>query len=593
VNILYRATIQMLLVTIVSSVSAERPEPRQTAAEVDKLIRAAEQMRLMQKVDDATFLRRISLDLIGRPATAGEITRFGLTPSPGKRTAIVEQLLASNEYGENWARYWRDVILMRATNVRSAIVRESFEEWMAESLNKNQAWDNIVEELLTATGSVTENGATALLFAHEGTAEEIAAEASRLFLGIQIQCANCHDHPWDRWKRDEFHEFAAFFPRVTVRRDRNADSQRAYVVGSKDTPERRRFGVSDFLLTRIDKNHDQVISKQEAKRSPVSRVFNNDRIMERIDKDGDGKLTIEELKTAQPANNNRPGQGSAEHLMPNLENPASEGTRMDPVFFLNDRKIKSGTTDLKRRTSAAGFISSRRNEWFAKAIVNRMWAELTGTAFFAPVDDIGPDREADHEAALDILCAGFISNRYDLKWLLQTIIATDIYQRAINTDVDGFTRMEPTRLRSDQLYAVLCQSLGVEELKLKVTDRRRFGRSNPGRAAISATFGFDPSISRDEVASSIPQALFLMNSPEINQLISGRRNDSPIGRITNTFGYDVDAVSELYLAVLGREPEEGELKVCLDFLKDSSNSVEAMEDLFWALLNSSEFQRKR
>ena len=588
-SILYRATIYALLVTVGSSISAEPPQPSQTAAEVNELILAAEQMPLMQKVDEATFLRRVSLDVIGRPATAGEITRFGLTPSPTKRTEVVERLLASNEYGANWARYWRDVILMRATNVRSAIVRESFEEWMAESLNKNQAWDNLVEELLTATGSVTENGATALLFAHEGTAEEIAAEASRLFLGIQIQCANCHDHPWDRWKRDEFHEFAAFFPRVTVRRDGN----RAWVVGSKDSSERRRFGVSDFLLTRIDKNHDQVISKQEAKRSPVSRVFNNERIMERIDKDGDGKLTIEELKTAQPANNNRPGQGNAEHLMPNLENPASEGTRMDPVFFLNDRKIKSGTTDIERRTSAAGFISSRRNEWFAKAIVNRMWAELTGTAFFAPVDDIGPDREANHEAALDVLCAGFISNRYDLKWLLQAIIATDIYQRGVNTDVDGFTRMEPTRLRSDQLYAVLCQALGVEELNLRVTDRRRYGRSNPGRAAIAATFGFDPSMRRDEVASSIPQALFLMNSPEINQLISGRRNDSPIGRITNRFDNDVDAVSELYLAVLGREPEEGELKVCLEFLKDSDNSVEAMEDLFWALLNSSEFQRKR
>ena len=592
-SILYRAIIPALLVTITSGMAAEPPQPNQTAAEVDKLILAAEQTPLLQQVDDATFLRRVSLDLIGRPATPGEITRFGLTPSPIKRTAAVEQLLASNEYGENWARYWRDAILMRATNDRSAIVRQSFEEWMAESLNKNQAWDNIVEDLLTATGSVTENGATALLFAHEGAAEEIAAEASRLFMGIQIQCANCHDHPWDRWKRDEFHEFVAFFPRVTVRRDRNADKFRAFIVGSKDTSERRRFGVSDFLLTRIDKNRDQIISKQEAQRSPVSRVFTNDRIMERIDKDGDGKLTIEELKTAQPANNNRPGQGSAEHLMPNLENPASEGTRMDPVFFLNDRKIKSGTTDVKRRTSAAGFISSRRNEWFAKAIVNRMWAELTGTAFYAPVDDIGPDREADHEAALDILCEGFTSNRYDLKWLLQTIIATDIYQRGINTDVDGFTRMEPTRLRSDQLYAVLCQSLGVDELDLTITDRRRYGRSNPGRGAIAATFGFDPSVPRDEVASSIPQALFLMNSPEIDRLISGRSNDSPIGRITSKFDNDDDAVSELYLAVLGREPEEGELKVCREFLKDSDSSTEAMEDLFWALLNSSEFQTKR
>jgi len=593
VSILYRTIIPALLVT--SAIAAEPSPPSQTAAEVDQIILAAEDVSHLNQVDDATFLRRISLDLIGRPATPGEITRFGLTPSPTKRTEAVEQLLASDEYGENWARYWRDAILLRATNDRSAIVRESFGEWMAESLNKNHGWDNIVEDLLTATGSVSENGATALLFAHEGAAEEVAAEASRLFMGIQIQCANCHDHPWDRWKRDEFHQFVAFFPRVTVRRDRKADKFRTFIVGSKDRAERRRFGISDFLLARIDKNRDQIISKQEAQKSPVSRLFANDRLMERIDSNGDGKLTIEELKAAQPVNNNRPGQGSAEHLMPNLESLASEGTRMDPVFFLNDRKIKPGTTDIKRRTSAAGFITSRRNEWFAKAIVNRMWCELTGTAFYAPVDDIGPDREANHEAALEILCKGFISNHYDLKWLLRTITATDIYQRGINTDADaeGFIRMEPTRLRSDQLYAVLCQSLGVDALDLIVPDRRRFGRSNPGRGAIAATFGFDPSVPRDELASSIPQALFLMNSPKINQLISGRRSDSPIGRITNAFDNDDDAVSELYLAVLGREPEEGELNVCRDFLNNSDNTTEAMEDLFWALLNSSEFQTKR
>ena len=592
VRILYLAIIPGLLFTSAAGDESTGSIAR-TAEEVDELILAEEPSQTRELIDDATFLRRVSLDLVGKPATPGEITRFGLDPSSNKRQAAVARLLSSSEYGENWARYWRDAILLRSTNVRSMIVRQPFEEWMADNLNSNRPWDHIVEDLLTATGSVNDNGATALLFAHEGEPEEVAAEASRLFMGIQVQCANCHDHPWDRWKREEFHELVAFFPRVRVTRDRTTDDRTAYVVASMDREQRRRPGVSQFLLTRIDRNRDEVISKQEAQKSPLRRLFSNDRIMERVDKNGDGKLTLEEIKTAQPAGNNRPGQGSAEHFMPDLENPAAEGTRIDPVFFLNDRKIKAGSQDIDRRSAAADFITSRGNKWFANAIVNRMWAELTGTAFYIPVDDIGPDREASHATALEALCKGFVASRYDLKWLLTTIVSTNVYQRNLNTEVDGFARMEPARLRSDQLYAVLCQSLGVEGIQLPVQGRRRYAQGDPGRGAIEATFGFDPSTSRDEVTGSIPQALFLMNSAQINQLISARNSDSPIARIRRSVDSDEDAVGELYLTVLGRNPTEGELRVCGDFLGEASDPSEAMEDLFWALLNSSEFRMKR
>ncbi len=593
VNNLYRVLILTLI--FASAVGAE-PASRivPTAIEVDRLILADEQAVSLPQIDDATFLRRISLDLIGRPATPGEITRFGLDPSADKRSVAVDRLLDSDEYGENWARYWRDAILLRSTNVRSGIVRESFEAWMADSLNENRPWDDIVADLLTSTGTVTEEGSTALFFAHEGQAEEVAAEASRLFMGIQIQCANCHDHPWDRWKRDEFHEFVAFFPRVSVRRDRSTDDRRAYIVQSMNQDERRRRGVSDFLLTRIDRNRDQVITKQEAGKSPLRRLFGNEDIMGIVDSNGDGRLTFEEIKTARPPQNNRPGRGSTEHFMPNLENPASEGTQVDPVFFLNDRTIKPGSDDMERRTAVSRFITSRGNEWFARAIVNRMWAELTGTTFYTPVDDIGPDREASHEAALDTLCQGFVKSRYDLKWLLRAIVATDIYQRDMQTDVEGFARMEPARLRSDQLYDLLCQSLGVSGMdNLPVQDRRRYRGEGRGRGALAETFGFDPSTSRDEIVGSIPQVLFLMNSPRINELISGRGSNSPIGRITRVVADDDDAVSELYLTVLGREPQDGELQVCRDYLSETSDTTEAMEDIFWALLNSSEYLTKR
>ncbi len=584
----------IVVIVAIPAWAAPPPSPDSVARRVEALILEAEQAQQPTPVDDATFLRRVSLDIIGRPATPGEITRFGLTPNPDKRKQLTDSLLAAEEYGRNWARYWRDAILLRATNVRSSLVREPFEEWMAGQLNENRSWDKIVTELLTATGKVREQGETALFFAHEGVPEEIAAEASRLFNGIQVQCANCHDHPWDRWKRDEFHELVAFFPRVSVRRDRQSENRFDYVVESVDRERRRLSGISQFLLTRIDRNRDRVISELEAERSPLRRLFANDRIREQVDKDGDGKLTIDEIKTAQPPGNNRPGQGSTEHMMPDLDNPASEGKRVDPVFFLNDRKIRAGSEDMKRRSAAARFITSRGNEWFAKAIVNRMWSELTGTAFFSPVDDIGPDREPVHEAALEELCDGFVASGHDLKWLAKTIVSTRIYQRDISTESEGFTFMEPSRLRADQLYDVLCQALGVSEILLPRTPGRpMYGRNNRGRGGIAEIFGFDPSTPRDDIVGSIPQALFMMNSPVLNRLIDGDARDSRISRLRQSLSDDEDIVRELYLVVLGRDATDEEVRICQDHISDGASRTESMEDIMWALLNSTEFQTKR
>ena len=101
--------------------------------------------------------------------------------------------------------------------MRAPIVNQSFVSWMTESLKANDGWDDIARAMITASGDVRENGDTAIIFVQEGSPEDIAGEVSRIFLGIQMQCANCHDHPWDRWKRDEFHELAAFFPRISLR----------------------------------------------------------------------------------------------------------------------------------------------------------------------------------------------------------------------------------------------------------------------------------------------------------------------------------------------------------------------------------------
>lgn len=583
-----------LVQTVQSMAVAAPPSSKDVAAAVDRSLFGDAIDSTVPLSDDPTFLRRIMLDVIGRPATPGEITSFGLNPADDRRTEVVQSLLASEEYGNNWSRYWRDAIFRRATNMRAGIVRPAFGDWMSAELNAGHGWDEIATDLLTASGPVNDNGASALIFAHEGVAEEVAAEASRLFLGIQIQCANCHDHPWDSWKRDQFHQFTAFFPRVSVQRDRNSDNMFDYEITSVNANRSQRPAASQFLLTRADRNRDQVISEDEARGTPLARVFAGQG-KDFIDKNGDGKLSIEEIMTAQPPE--RPGQGSIEHFMPDLMDPGSEGTRIDPAFFLKSKKIATGLSDVERRSLAADMITSKDNPWFSRAIINRVWYEMTGTAFYQPIDDIGPDRECTHEEALDLLCQGFVANRYDLKWLISTIAATRMYQRAPNNAAEGFARCEPIRLRSDQLYASLCQTLGVTSLPLRPGEGRRspyeMQRLDAGREEFARVFGFDPSTPRDELTGSIPEALFMMNSQLLTRVIAGQDESSVITRISTSVLAEEDIVRELYLTALGREPSDGELKISLEHLEGGGNLRSGLEDLLWVLLNSPEFFSRR
>ena len=196
---------------------AASPTSLKTAATVDELLRAEVFSTakspgvLAPPVDDQTFLRRASLDLIGRRPTPKELTSFADDKDPDKRNQMVARLMDDLSYGRNWGRYWRDVILYRRTDQRVRVTAKELGDFVMRKLNSNAPWDQVAREFITATGNVRENGNTALIMAQSGEPEETVAEISRIFMGIQIQCAQCHDHPYDRWTRRQFHELAAFF----------------------------------------------------------------------------------------------------------------------------------------------------------------------------------------------------------------------------------------------------------------------------------------------------------------------------------------------------------------------------------------------
>ena len=413
--------------------SAAAADPKQTAGRVDALLAqehfgaTGHATRSASDADRSTTKHfcaaRRSTSSAALPAPE-EVIRFALDPSPGKRAAAVERLLADKQFGQNWARYWRDVIFYRRKDERALLAAPAFNVWLADALNQNVHWDQIAKAIITATGDVRENGATALIMAQTADPNDTAAEVSRIFLGIQIQCAQCHNHPTDHWKREQFHQFAAFFPRIGIRPDRGGDKK-------------------SFDVVSINRPHQKRVAR-------ISRT----------------KSTLE-------------------WYMPDLNHPKEQGTLMQPIFFATGQQLSPGMSDLERREKLALWMTASGDRWFAKAFVNRLWSELVGHGFYEPVDDMGPDRQPVAPQAFEALTSDFMASHYDVKWLMRTITATAAYQRESQSrhdaDQPALAASCPQRLRADQLFNVLCDALDIDEAALGPGGRRGArGQENGG-----------------------------------------------------------------------------------------------------------------
>lgn len=549
----------LTVTALAATTQAADPDPRQVADQVDAMLAqelfnglaredqtdaasasapassTAPTQSLAPRTNDQAFLRRVSLDLVGELPNSGDVISFVFDSNPTKRQELVDRLLADERYGVNWGRYWRDVIFYRRSDDRALQAAPACEQYLTEQFNAGTSWDKVATAFITATGILQEQGAAGIIASQMGQTEEITAEVSRIFMGVQIQCAQCHDHPTDRWKRQQFHELAAFFPRIGLR--------------PVQTGMRRSF---------------EIIS--EDRERPMRRKMNQGR------------------------------RGDLEHFMPDLKDPSSQGTQMTPVFFVSGQKLAAGASDLERRQALASWLTSSEDPWFAKAIVNRIWGELVGEGFYEPVDDLGPDRKCSAPQTMDYLAAQFVAAHYDLKWLFRTIVATQAYQRESrprrNPEQIPFTANCSQRLRSDQVFNVLLNALGVDgplmrrEKRQKGDGPRGFGGP---RFQFSIVFGYDPSERRDEIGGSIPQALMLMNSPILNRGLNGRNPGSSLGKLLASTTDNEQVTLELFLRCLAREPSDAELATCLEYVRTSSDRVTAFEDLFWSLLNRTEF----
>jgi hypothetical protein len=183
----------------------------------------ADQIRPSPLADDAEFLRRVYLDITGVIPPANKAAAFLDSKDANKRAKLIDELLSSPRFGRHMADIWLRYLLPRTSDNR-LLQTEPLTRWLEESFNSNKPWDQLVSELVTASGTQDENGAVTFFLANP-TADKVTDTVSRLFLGVQLQCAQCHNHPFTKWKQTEYWGMAAFFTKVKSDRVRQAAKQ--------------------------------------------------------------------------------------------------------------------------------------------------------------------------------------------------------------------------------------------------------------------------------------------------------------------------------------------------------------------------------
>jgi hypothetical protein len=242
--------------------------------ELERYISRETQTDFAPVIDNETFIRRVTLDLTGQVPSKEQIAAFVANESRTKRSDLVDQLLETDDYARKWARYWRSVIFQDSNANRNAVNPQALEDWFAQAFAANARWDQIVARLVFASpqrqkntkpeenGWEQDTGPNNFVLACERKPEEIASRTARIFMGISIQCAECHDHPFDDWKREQFHELAAFFAPykyyMTGQDDpsQKSEMQAKFLLG--ETPpsglkaDQRRVAVAAYLIYNPD-----------------------------------------------------------------------------------------------------------------------------------------------------------------------------------------------------------------------------------------------------------------------------------------------------------------------------------------------------
>ncbi len=459
---------------------------------------------------DEEFLRRASLDIVGVLPTMEEYVRFMEDKDEKKRVKLVDELLNRKEFVEVWVMKWAELLQIRTTNQISYKSMLRYYNWLQERIASNMPTDQMVRELLGSSGGTFQNAATNY-YQNERDTLKTSENVAQVFMGMRIQCAQCHNHPFDRWTMDDYYSFAAFFSQIG--RKRGEDPRELIIYNS--------------------------------------------------------------------------GSGDVRHLVGNKV--------MAPKFLGGEVPDVKGKD---RRVVMADWLASPQNPYFATNLGNIVWAHFFGKGIIDQVDDVRVSNPPVNKALLDELGRRFTEYNYDFKKLVRDICTSRVYQHSTATnetnvkDSRNFSHAALRRVRAEVLLDAITQ---VTDTKNKFqglpTGARAVQIANGNTSTYFLTaFG---RAKRETVCScevsiepNLSQALHLLNGDTVNtKMAQGKLVPTRL-----TEGKTPEQIAEeIYIRCLSRKPTEREAAALKEVVDNEQNKQQALEDIFWATLNSREF----
>jgi hypothetical protein len=486
-----------------SVVSAGPPDPAQLAAKIDTHLAKgwkAAGVTPAPVIDDAGFIRRAYLDMVGRIPTAAEVRAFLADQSPDKRSTLVRQLIGTGAYSRHMAGFWRRTWVPQSETGEYSRLAEEMENWLSARLRAKATYDQLVTELLLPVDSNDQRASWRFFYAAANyLPENLAASTTRSFLGVNLDCAQCHDHPFASWTREQFWQTAAFFAKPS------------------ETPDAPPLEI--------------IVAETE--------------------------------------------------------------TKVTPLFLSNEAPTwPEQFTKVTGPEKLAAWITARENPYFTKNAVNRLWAEFFGAGMIEPLDDLSGQVPASHPELLGELAQAFADSNYNLEYLTTALALTKLYQLestiAGNPAADNpqlFARMPVRGLSGVQLYDSLRIAAGYppEQADVDATAAARDRRTFAGRFRTERP---------TDAERSVTQALTLINGKFATELTDPNQAPTLIAVANAPFLNVPQKVETLFFAALGRPPSEDERALLVKHVESGGShgaTDKALGDIFWALLNSSEF----
>jgi hypothetical protein len=602
---------------------ATKPQPsdelaRSIDAYVEKRL-AKEGIAPAPPADDAEFLRRVYLDLCGTTPAPSETMAFLADRDSEKRRKKVDELIARPETARNWADYWTDVMDGEATTKRREDqIKGQLRTWFEDELKNNVPFDEITRRLVSAEGYIQDNGAVGYLLSYtdmgnQPDPKQLAATTARVFMGLQIECAQCHNHPFADWKRDDFMGLAAFFTRA------KRDQEKIMLPGGLTRKQIEALPAEERAKVKMEFQKAQQKAPYGVMERPNGEFYAE---VQTVRNPGDPQKPMNASgKTATPAPAPPPPPQDPKNK--NKNKPKGGGDTptylVMPKFIATAVAVPTISAETKRRQLLAQLITADGNPYFAKCCANRIWGRLTGRPLVAPTEDLSDENAPHDPELLSLLAKGFKKLRYDHRAMLRALCLTCVYARSSRSKTDTTDKEEYAKLvHSEQLYAQgVVRPIDARPLAHAVVTAIVLGEQSLDETAgkqqegllrrFERLFG-ESNLDPKKYEETIPQALFLINGQGTNrggrpyQRAKGKGADvrgpmltedpkDAMGKLLARYDDPRERVTRIYLAALCRPPRKAELDDALAYVKDGGQDL--YEDLLWALVNSAEFRFNR